>query len=74
MSSLTEEAELAFKSASSNFRFAQTHLENKNGLYYAVVALALQNTSDGLAVLSANVRATYVLLDEVKRLLEQKKH
>jgi hypothetical protein len=74
MSSPLEDPEFSFSVANSNFLLAQQHRwGNDVGSYDASLALGLQQTTGGLAKLSANVRATYVLLEEVKRLLEQQR-
>jgi hypothetical protein len=68
----TESAESLFKVANENFFSAQAHLrgsKEREGL--GAIALGLQQTAGGLRNLSVGVRATYILLEEVKRLLQQ---
>jgi hypothetical protein len=74
MSTPTQIAETAFTAAVTNFSNAQHHITLKNQLDgLGSMALALQQTAAGLRDLSVGVRATYVLLEEVKRLLQQQR-
>ena len=73
MASPTENAEVSFGAAEGNFGGAATRLQlgnDKNALF--LIAAGLQQQAGGLKDLSVGVRATYILLAEVKRLLEQR--
>ena len=72
MATPTENAEVAFEVAGSNFQAAASRLQlgnDKNALF--LIASGLSQQADGLKDLTVGVRATYILLAEVKRLLEQ---
>jgi hypothetical protein len=70
-------------SAKIHFGIAQTHSriahqiaakdQGDDGRYKSNVAVAINELSDGLNDLTIGLRATYILLEEVKRLLEQQK-
>jgi len=69
------------ESARVHFGIAQTHsrmahqISAKNsdneGMYKSHVAIAINELADGLNDLTTGIRATYILLEEVKRLLER---
>jgi hypothetical protein len=70
----TQSAEHGFSIAITNFSNARGALakgDQAQGL--GTIALALQQTTDGLRDLSVGVRATYILLEEVKQLLQQQR-
>ena len=70
-------------SAKIHFGIAQTHSrlahqisaknQDNEAMYKSHVAVAIYELSDGLNDLTTGIRATYILLEEVKRLLEQQK-
>lgn len=71
------------ESAKMHFGIAQTHTrmahqiaakdKGDDGMYKSNVAVAIYELADGLNDLTTGIRATYILLEEVKRLLEQQK-
>ena len=70
-------------SAKIHFGIAQTHSrmahqiaakdKGDDGMQKSHVAVAIYELADGLNDLTTGIRATYILLEEVKRLLEQQK-
>ena len=74
MSSPTQSAELSFTVAINNSSDAQAKLRGKDHIDGLVLmALAQQQTANGLRSLSVGVRATYMLLEKVERQLQQQK-
>ena len=71
MSSPTESAEKIFQTAINNFNLAQTQLVNKQTEGLIMMGLGLQQTAWGMKHLSVGLRATYILLEKVERLLEE---
>ena len=71
------------ESAKMHFGIAQTHSrmahqiaakdKGDDGMYKSNVAVAIYELADGLNDLTTGIRATFILLEEVKRLLEQQK-
>ena len=70
--------------ALSNFGRVKTHSRmahvdgvrdktSKEGTYQSHMAISLYELGDGLESLTTGLRATYILLEEVKRLLEQRR-
>ena len=70
-------------SAKIHFGIAQTHSRmahqiaakdtGDDGMYKSHVAIAINELADGLNDLTTGIRATYILLEEVKRFLELQK-
>lgn len=67
----TELAESYFRQAQGSF--TRGMLSEKNDSTTTSELAGLVNITEGLVHLSTGLRATYILLDEVKRLLEQQK-
>lgn len=72
----TEKAASSFGRAKLNARMAHsesTKLKGAEQMYRSHMAISLHDLSEGLENLTTGIRATYILLDEVKRLLEQRR-
>lgn len=70
----TESARMHFDIAKSHSRMAgQLGAKDKgdDGMYKSHAAISIYELSDGLADLTSGLRATYLLLEEVKRMLER---
>lgn len=69
------------ESARVHFGIAQTHSrmahqiaakdKGDEGMYRSNISVAIYELADGLNDLTTGIRATYILLEEVKRLLER---
>lgn len=66
----TEEAATFFGQATSS-AFSAGSFADKNDRAAQFEAKALNQIANGLEALSRGIRATYILLEEVKRLLER---
>jgi hypothetical protein len=63
----TEMAHILFSTAS---QFAHSVvMDNKSPDYAKTLAASIRNTADGLDSMATGLRATYILLEEVKTLL-----
>jgi hypothetical protein len=72
----TEEAIVHFGIAKTHTQLAHQYALKDKGdsaMFNANLVVSLYEIADGLANLATGLRATYILLDEVKRLLEQQR-
>lgn len=72
----TEEAIVHFGIAKTHSRLAHqiaTKDKGDSAMYNSNLVISLYEIADGMASLATGLRATYILLDEVKRLLEQQR-
>jgi len=72
----TEKATNNFGRVKSHSRLAHsesTSLKGQEQMYRSNIAVALYELGDGLENLTTGIRATYILLEEVKRMLEQRR-
>lgn len=71
----TDEARLQFGMASTQTKLAhQIAVKDKGneGMYKSHVAVSLHQLAEGLNAMATGMRATYILLEEIKRLLERR--
>jgi hypothetical protein len=71
----TEKAILNFARAKAHGRMAQnesTSLKGEEQMFRSHIAVSIQEMNEGLESLTTGIRATYLLLEEVKRLLERR--
>ena len=72
----TESARASFGRAKTNARMAHgesTKLKGADQMYRSHLAISVYDLAEGMESLTTGLRATYLLLEEVKRLLEQKR-
>ena len=69
----TEEARIHFGIAKTHSREAHVIAAKEKDMFKANSAVALFEIADGLENLTTGIRATYILLEEVKNLLEQQR-
>ena len=72
----TESARSSFGRAKTNSRMAHTEstkLKGAEQMYRSHLAISVHDFAEGLESLTTGIRATYILLEEVKRLLEQRR-
>ncbi|HQU92640.1 MAG TPA: hypothetical protein PLK77_10110 [Pyrinomonadaceae bacterium] len=72
----TEKATGNFGRVKTHSRMAHsesTNLKDPEQMYRSNMAVVLYELGDGLENLTTGIRATYILLEEVKRLLEQRR-
>jgi hypothetical protein len=72
----TEQARLHFGIAQQHSRLAHQISAKENndvGMQKSHMAISLYEIAEGMSELATGIRATYILLDEVKKLLEQRR-
>ena len=72
----TDSARGSFGRAKMNARMAHresTQLKGAEQMYRSHLAVSVYDLAEGLESLTTGLRATYILLEEVKRLLEQRR-
>lgn len=72
----TEKAARAFGRVKTHSRLAHTESTKLKGveqMYRSNVAVSIHDLGEGLENLTTGLRATYILLEEVKRMLEQRR-
>lgn len=73
----TDIARSAFERVQQHSRMAHTEAAKGKGtteaMYQSHMAISIGELGSGLAALTTGLRATYILLEEVKRLLEQRR-
>lgn len=71
----TEKAVANFSRAKAHSRMAHTESTNLKGpeqMFRSHLAVSVYELNEGLENLTTGIRATYMLLEEVKRLLERR--
>lgn len=71
----TDEARFQFGMSQSQTKLAhQISMRDKSseGMYKSHIAVSLHQIAEGLNAMATGMRATYILLEEVKRLLERR--
>lgn len=71
----TDEARSRFGMAQSQAKLAhQISMKEKGdtGMYKSHIAVSLYEVTTGLNAMATGLRATYILLEEIKRLLERR--
>ncbi|MEP6850290.1 MAG: hypothetical protein ABI999_15630 [Acidobacteriota bacterium] len=65
----TERAKLMFLAADTTSNVARSTIQDKDpdAIYKTMLADSLNSLAKGLSELATGIRATYILLDEVKR-------
>jgi hypothetical protein len=72
----TEKAGNNFERVKSHSRMAQiesTKLKGAEQMFRSNLAVAIYELGEGLENLTTGIRATYILLEEMKRMLEQRR-
>ncbi|MEO8648017.1 MAG: hypothetical protein ABI539_02505 [Acidobacteriota bacterium] len=67
----TEKARLRFQGAGTTSQLARTFAEEGGVIYRTMVADSLNGLALGLEEMATGIRATYILLDQIKRSLEK---
>ena len=70
----TDQARVYFGMAQTSTKLAhQISMQDKSleGMYKSYVVVSINDLASGLSELATGIRATYILLEEVKRLLER---
>lgn len=72
----TDIAKSAFGRVKTHSRMAQTEankLKGQEAIYRAHLSTSLYELGEGLEAMTTGLRATYILLEDVKRVLEQRR-